>query len=253
MRLPRRLDHGESAELVDHLGELRTRLVVAIGAVAAGFGVAYAFHGALLDLLNAPLPAAHRHPVTFGVAEPFLTSVKVSLFAGFLLAFPIVAWQMWGFIAPALKPHVQRAVASLTGAATILAAGGITFGYVVALPASLKFLTQYDDSHYNIQIRAQDYYSFALTVLLAVAVVFELPVFLLGLVRLGVLSAAKLRRNRRIGYVAVAALAVALPGVDPVTTGIEMLPLMVLFEGSIWAAVLFERRWDAVKTSESPA
>jgi sec-independent protein translocase protein TatC len=83
--------------------------------------------------------------------------------------------------------------------------------------------------------------------------VFELPVFLIGLVRLGVLSSAKLRRNRRIGYVAVAALAVALPGVDPVTTGIEMLPLMLLFEGSIWASVFFERRWLAAKPSESPA
>ncbi|MDX6412830.1 MAG: sec-independent protein translocase protein TatC [Gaiellaceae bacterium] len=253
MRLPRRLNHGESAELVEHLGELRTRLVVAIAAVAVGFGVAYAFHGALLDLLNRPLPEAHRHPVTFGVAEPFLTSVKVSLFAGFLLAVPVVAWQMWGFIAPAVQPHVQRAVAGLTGAATALAVAGMSFGYLVALPAALTFLTQYDDAHYNIQIRAQDYYSFALTVLIAVAVVFELPVVLLGLVRLRVLSSQKLRRNRRIGYVVVAALAVALPGVDPVTTMFEMAPLMLLFEASIWVAVFFEKRWLAAAPSGSPA
>jgi sec-independent protein translocase protein TatC len=253
MRLPRRLNHGESAELVEHLGELRTRLVVSIAAVAVGFGIAYAFHGTLLDVLNRPLPEAHRHPVTFGVAEPFLTSVKVSLFAGFLLAVPVVAWQMWGFIAPAVQPHVQRAVAGLTGAATALAVAGMSFGYLVALPAALTFLTQYDDAHYNIQIRAQDYYSFALTVLIAVAVVFELPVVLLGLVRLRVLSSQKLRRNRRIGYVVVAALAVALPGVDPVTTMFEMAPLMLLFEASIWVAVFFEKRWLAAAPSGSPA
>jgi sec-independent protein translocase protein TatC len=253
MRLSRRLQHGESAELVEHLGELRTRSFVSLGAVAVGFAVAYAFHGALLDLLNAPLPAAHDEPVTFGVAEPFLTSVKVSLFAGFLLALPVVAWQMWGFVAPAVQPHVQRVVAGLTGAATALAAAGMSFGYLIALPAALKFLTQYDDAHYNIQIRAQDYYSFALTVLIAVAVVFELPVVLLGLVRLRVLTSAKLRRNRRIGYVAVAALAVALPGVDPVTTTLEMAPLMLLFEASIWVAVFFERRWLAPSPAGSAA
>jgi sec-independent protein translocase protein TatC len=243
MRLPRRLRHDEGLELVEHLGELRTRLIVSLGALAVGFTVAYVFHGALLDLLNRPLPPEHRPPVTFGVAEPFLTSIKISLFFGFLLAVPVIAWQLWSFLAPALQANVQRAVAGLTGTATALAVAGMAFGYFVALPSALAFLTSYDDRHYTVQIRAQDYYSFTLTVLLAVAVVFELPVFLIGLVRLRVLSAAKLRRNRRIGYVAVAVLAVALPGVDPITTLFEMAPLGLLFEGSIWAAVIFERRW----------
>ena len=109
----------------------------------------------------------------------------------------------------------------------------------------MHFLTTYDANVYNIQVRASSYYSFALMSLLAVGVVFELPIFILALVRLGITSAAKLRRNRRIGYVAMAALAVALPGVDPVTTAFEMVPLMLLFEGSIWLSVAFERRWQA--------
>ncbi len=107
---------------------------------------------------------------------------------------------------------------------------GLAFGYFIALPAAVHFLTDYDSSHYNILIRARDYYSFVITVLFAVAIVFELPIFVLGLARLGILPSSKLRRNRRIGYVLVAALAVALPGVDPVTTLLEMAPLMVLFE-----------------------
>lgn len=244
MRLPRRLGHGEPAELVQHLGELRTRLLISLGALAAGFIVAYVFHHRLIAWLEGPLPAAKRHPITLGIAEPFMISIKVSLAAGFALALPVILWQLWSYLAPALRQGVQRTVAASVAVASVLFACGVAFGYSVALPAALKFLTSYDSDVYNIQIRAQAYYSFALLVLVAVGVVFELPVVIITLVRLGVTSSRKLRRNRRIGYVAVAALAVALPGVDPVTTAFEMLPLMALFEASIWASVLLERRWQ---------
>jgi sec-independent protein translocase protein TatC len=241
-RLPRRLGHDQHADLVEHLDELRTRLVVCLVAVATGFGVAYAFHARVIEFLNRALPESHRHPVTFGVAEPFLTSMKVSLVAGLGLALPIVLWQLWSYLAPAFQQHVQRTVASLVGAATVLFVIGVAFGDKIALPAAVHFLTSYDDNLYNIQVRAQDYYSFAIMVLAAVGLVFELPIFVLALVRIGVTTSAKLRKNRRIGYVAVAGLAVALPGVDPVTTAMEMIPLMLLFESSIWLSVLLERR-----------
>ena len=246
MRLPRRLRHDEGAELVQHLDELRSRLIIALSSIAVGFAVAYAFHGQLLDWLNQSLPAGKHHPVTFGVAEPFLTSLKISLVAGIALALPVVLWQLWGYFAPAFDEHAQRAVAGLTLFATGLFVAGVAFAKGVALPAALAFLTNYDAQHFDIQVRAQDYYSFAIMVLVAVGIVFELPVFILGLVRLRVVSAAKLRRNRRVGIVAMATLAVALPGVDPVTTLFEMAPLMLLYEGSIWLAVLFERRWRAL-------
>jgi sec-independent protein translocase protein TatC len=244
--LPRRLSYGEEATLVEHLGELRTRIVVALLAVAIGFGVAYAFHSRLIHWLEDALPANRRQLVTFGVAEPFLTAMWVSLYAGLILALPVVLWQVWGFLAPAFEVHAQRVVAGLVAFATALAAIGLGFGYFVALPAALHFLTNYDSSLYKIQIRARDYISFASVVIVAVVVVFEVPIFILALVRLGVLSSAMLRRNRRIGYAAMAILAVALPGVDPVTTTLEMIPLMVLFEGSIWLSVLIERRASVV-------
>ena len=239
----RRLGHEEKVELVDHLGELRTRLVVTLVAVAAGFGVAYAFHGTLLHWLNGPLPAGHKRPVTFGVAEPFLTSFKISLYAGFALALPVVLWQVWAFLAPAFQRNIQRALASTVAVATGLFAIGVGFGYRVVLPPAVHYLTTYDTHLYNIQIRASSYYSFALMVLVAVGVVFELPVFVLALVRLRVVSSTTLRRKRRLGYVLVAALAVALPGIDPVTTTLELVPMLALFESSIWLSVLFERRW----------
>jgi sec-independent protein translocase protein TatC len=246
-RLPRRLSHGEEATLVEHLGELRARIVVALIAVAAGFVVAYIFHTQLISWLEDALPPEHRKLLTLSPAEPFLTSMWISLYAGFLLALPVVLYELWAFFAPAFAPHTQRVVVGLAAFAAFLAAGGLAFGYFVALPSALKFLTSYNDHLYDIQIRAKDYLSFASVVLFAVTIVFEVPIVILGLVRIGVLSSAKLRRNRRTGYVIMAAIAVALPGVDPVTTMMEMLPLWVLFEGSIWLSVLLERRMPAAQ------
>jgi sec-independent protein translocase protein TatC len=253
MKLPRRLAHAEPAELVDHLGELRARLFVSVGALSAGFAVGYAFHARLIGLLNEALPPGRRHPVTLGVTEPFMTSIKVSLYAGFALALPVLLWQAWSFFAPAVPDGTQRVVGWFVVVATVLFAGGVMFAYRLALPAAVHFLTNYDSDLYDVQVRASSYYSFALLVLLAVGLVFELPIFILGLVRLGVTTSAKLRRNRRIGYVGVAALAVALPGIDPVTTAFEMVPLFVLYESSIWLSVFFERRWAAALTPASSA
>jgi len=252
MRPPRRLRHGEEATLVEHLGELRGRLVVSLIALCVGFGVAFAFHVRIIHWLNGPLPK-HLKPTTLGVAEPFLTSMVISLWVGLAIAFPVILWQLWAFLAPAFQEHTQRQLIGFVVFASVLLAGGLVFGYFVALPAAVHFLTSYDSELYNTQIRAKDYYSFVLLVLAAVGVVFELPLFVLAMVRIGILTTAKLRRNRRIGYVIVAAVAVALPGVDPVTTLLEMAPLMILFECSIWLSVLFEKRWRARAEAQEAA
>jgi sec-independent protein translocase protein TatC len=241
MRLPRRLGHGQHAELVDHLDELRSRLVVSLIAVVASFVVSYAFHARLLAMLESPLPTGKKL-VTFGVTEPFMTSLQVSLVGAIAIALPVLLWQAWSYFAPAIDPRVQRTVAAAVAVATALFAIGLVFAYTVALPAAVRFLTTYDQHIYAINVRAKDYISFTLAVLVSVGLVFELPVVVVALVRIGIVRAEQLRKNRRIGYVAVAALAVALPGVDPVTTAFEMAPLMILFEASIWVSVAVERR-----------
>lgn len=241
-RLPRRLRHGEEATLVEHLDELRSRIFVSLGAVAVGVTIAFAFHHRLIRWLEVPLPTARRHLITLGVAEPFLTSMKVALMVGFALALPVILWQLWSYLAPAVEEHAERLVLIFVLLATVLLVAGVAFGYWVVLPAGIHFLTNYDKSVYNVQIRARDYFSFVLTVLIAVGLVFELPIFVLALVRLGVLSTRTLRKNRRLGYFIVAIVAVLLPGVDPVTTTLEAVPLMVLYEGSIWLSMLVERR-----------
>jgi sec-independent protein translocase protein TatC len=241
--LPRRLQPGEEATLVEHLGELRARIGIALLSIVVCFAFTYAYRAHLIHWLERPLPVDKRDLVTFSPAEPFITSFMVSFYASFLLSFPIILWQVWSFFAPAFNMHTQRVIAGFTMFAGLLMGAGIVFGYFVALPAAVHFLTDYDSSLYNIQIRARDYLGFASLVLLAVGVVFEVPIVVLGLVRLRILTAKKLRLNWRLGIVVMVAVAVALPGVDPVTTSIEALPLLLLYFLSIALATFFEKRW----------
>src|SRR5579884_2107399 len=241
-RLPRRIAYGEEASLAEHLEELRWRLVIMLAALAVGSVVAFVFHGHVLDWLDRPLPVDHRRVVTFGVAEPFTVSLTVSVYGGFLLALPVILWQLWAFFAPALHPTVERRALGLAAFAAALAAIGLGFGYWVLLPRAIHWLTNYDQAQFHILIRASDYYRFVVTVLLGIVCVFELPMVVLGLVHVGALSARQLRRSRRLGYFLTAVVALGLPGPDPVTTLLELLPMWLLFEGSIWLAVLTERR-----------
>jgi sec-independent protein translocase protein TatC len=242
MRLPRRLRHGEEASLVEHLDELRTRIVVCLVALVVTSAVAYAFRVHIIEWLEQPLPPKRRHLITLSPAEPFVTSFMVAIYAGFIGAIPIIFWQVWAFLAPAFREGTQKVVTSLVGFAAVLAGLGIIFGRYVVMPAAIPFLTNYDADIYQIELRAKDYISFASLCILATAVVFEVPVFMLGLTRMRILTTAKLRKNRKIGLAAMAIIAVALPGVDPITTTLEMIPLMILFESSIWLSYVFDRR-----------
>src|SRR4051795_13382699 len=243
--LPQRLPHGEGSTVVEHLEELRWRIIIVLGALALTTILAFAFHGHILDWLNHPLPADRRRVVTLGVAEPFTVSVTVSVYAGFLLALPVILWQFWSFFAPALDPSIERSVLGLVAFASGLGAAGLAFGYWIVLPRALRWLTSYDSAVFLHLIQARAYYSFVATVLLGILIVFQLPLLVLGLVGLGVLSSKSLRRHRRVGYFAVTVIALALPGPDPMTSFLELLPMWVLFEGSIWLAVLYERRQRA--------
>jgi sec-independent protein translocase protein TatC len=242
-RLPRRLAHGEEATLVEHLGELRTRLLISLAAIGVAFVVAFAFQENILRWLAEPLPSDKRL-ITLGVTEPFFTAVKVSLYAGLALALPIVLYQLWSFLAPALEQHTQRVVSLFVLLGTGLFAAGAGFAYFVVLPRALAFLTDFNSEFYDVEIRASYYYSFVTMAVLGLGLVFELPIFILALVRLRVLSADRLRRNRRMGIFLVVLVAVLLPTVDPISLAFEVIPLLALFELSIWLAVLMERRWE---------
>ena len=241
--LPRRIGHGEEATLVEHLDEFRTRLIIALIAIIPLFVLCFAFHEQIMEWLTGPLPD-DKQLVTLGVTEPFTTSVKVSFIAAFALALPVLLWQAWAFLAPAVEPHFERVVLVFVVLATALFVLGVLFMYYVVLPRALDFLTSYDDEIYDIQIRASYYYSFAALTLLAGGLAFLMPIFVLALVRLRVVTSDRLRRNRRIAFVLLLVFAILLPTVDPVSLAFEVVPLVLLFEMSIWLSVLMERRWD---------
>jgi sec-independent protein translocase protein TatC len=241
--LPRRLSHGEEATLVEHLDELRSRLILSLFAIVPAFGVAYYFHEEVIDWLTGPLPD-DKQLVTLGVTEPFTTSVMVSLIVAIALVLPVLLWQIWAFLAPAVAPHFERVALFFVALSTALFACGVVFMYYVVLPRALEFLTTYDDELYEIQIRASYYYNFVALLLLGGGIAFLLPIFVLALVRLRVLTSARLRENRRIAFVILLVFAALLPTVDPVSLAFEIVPLMLLFELSIWISALMERRWQ---------
>lgn len=228
-------------------------MIICLIAIGIAFVVAYIFNGRILDWLNKPLPDNLQKPTTFSPVEPFSTTIWICFWAALLVALPIVFWQAWGFFAPAFAEHFQRSMAMLVAFAVILGVGGVAFGYYVILPPAIHFLTNYNSDHFNIQLRAKDYYRFATFVLVGVALAFEVPVFVLGLVRLRILTARMLRRTWRIGVFVMVVIGVILPGIDPVTTILSVIPLVVLYVLSIGLATFFEPRWKDQREARAQA
>jgi sec-independent protein translocase protein TatC len=249
-RLPRRLDHGEEATLVEHLDELRQRLFFCLGAFIVAVVIGFVFHRHLIRWLIETLPAERQKDViSITVGEPFMMAIWVSIYFAFILCLPVFIWQIWSFFIPAVDrthAHLMKWFVLLAG---VLMVVGMLFGYFITLPAAETFLTNYDSEIYDVKIQARPFLGFCVQVIVAMAVVWELPLFVVGLTRLGIIKTDKLRKTRRIGYFLVACLAVALPGVDPVTVTLETVPLLLLFEASIWLSVLLDRRSRNIKAA----
>lgn len=244
IRLPRRLDHGEEASLVEHLDELRSRLFIIIGAVTIGTVVGFVIHSRLIHWLIILLPHDRQGKLTtLSPLENFTTVLWISIYFGVALALPIVLWQIWAYFIPAINRDKTKLLKWLALLATVLAVGGVAFGYFIVLPHALRFLTDFDSAQFNNILQAKPYLGFCVHVLLAMLIVFELPVFLVALTRLGIMSTDTLRKNRRMGYFlcGVVGMAVA-PSVDPVTTTLQAVPLFLLFEVSIILCAILDRR-----------
>jgi sec-independent protein translocase protein TatC len=235
----RPIGHEERLSLVEHLDELRTRIIVAIAAFGVALGVCFWQNHALLKIVNHPL--GHRRPVTLGVAEPFMTTLTVAAYAAILVAMPVILYQLYAFVLPAFSPTERRVALPLLLMVPFLFIAGVAFAYFVVIPAALQFLLHFNQHQFNLQVRARDYYGFFSLTLLALGIVFQLPVFILGLVKMGITTPAKLRKNRRYAILVCAVVAAALPGVDPVSMLIEMVPLVALYELSILLAAALGR------------
>src|SRR4051794_4104670 len=150
----RPVDFEDRLTLVEHLDELRTRLIIAGGAFAVAFALCFWQNNLLLDIANAPLPG-DRNPITFGVAEPFTTTVTISAYAALVIALPVILYQAFAFMLPALTNREKRVIVPFLMGVPLLFVAGVVFGYFVVLPAATKFLLNFNQSQFNIQIRAR--------------------------------------------------------------------------------------------------
>lgn len=304
--------------LVEHLGELRSRLFTCIAIVVVAFAVTYWQNERVLDVVNEPLKnaqvttadcdrtvdpirsgecfdraiaqalgalrpviedlptrgaeqrrqaadaiesldraarlapeTADRRPVTLGVAEPFFQTINVALYAAIVLTLPLLLYQLYAFLIPAFTRRERQAIMPLLLGVPILFYLGVVFGYFFALPRAVDFLQNFNAGQFDILVQAKDYYKFVLLFLAGTGLVFQVPVVVIAISRLGILTAAQMRKQR--GMVAVGAAvisAIITPTPDAVTMLLVMVPFLVLFEVAVAVAALLERRAAAAAAAE---
>jgi sec-independent protein translocase protein TatC len=235
------VSHEDQLSVVEHLDELRNRLVVSIVVFGVALGLCFWQNHLLLEIASKPLPAGHEKLLTFGVTEPLTTTLTVAAYGAIVLALPFVLYELYAYVLPAFTGDERRVALPIMLLAPALFLAGVAFAYFVVMPAAVHFLLNFNDTQFNIQVRARDYYSFFSMTMLAGGIVFELPLAIVSLTRLGVVSIEQLRANRRYAYLLIAIVAAALPGVDPVSMLLEMVPLLALYELSILLARAFGR------------
>jgi sec-independent protein translocase protein TatC len=235
----RPVSHEDRLTLVEHLDELRTRVIVCLLVFGVALALCFWQNELLLEIASGPLPSDHEKLLTFGVAEPFTTTLTVATYGALILSLPILLYQAYAYVLPAFSDRERRVVLPFLVFVPVLFAIGVLFAYFVVMPAAVKFLLGFNDTQFNVQVRARDYYSFFSTTMLAGGLVFQLPLGILAVTRLGIVSVGQLSANRRYAYLAIALLAAALPGVDPISMLIEMVPLLLLYELSILIARAF--------------
>lgn len=231
---------ADVATVVEHLGELRTRVMVVFGWLLAAFAACYWRREELFQLLDKPLD--DRWPLqTLGVTEPFFTTLSVAAQAAFVVTTPVLAWNAWRYVRPAIAPEARRTVGLLLLVAPMLFTAGVAFGYFLVLAPAIRFLLGMGPDSIEVVVRANEYYSFVTTTLLAIGAAFCFPLALLGVARVGLLTADRLRRSRRVAYALMVVVAALLPTADPVSLALEILPLIALYELSIVAVRIQER------------
>jgi sec-independent protein translocase protein TatC len=313
----RPVGHEDRLSVIDHLDELRTRLIVCAIALAVAFGFCFWQNNALLTLLNRALPdvtstksnhlsgltgdavkeshdleataaalrglaasrgqtlqeralfgaaarsvadaakslpqtVPQRLPITIGIGEPFTTTLMVAAYFALLFALPLIIYEGYAFVIPALSPQERRAAIPAMAAAPVLFLAGVVFAFFVVLPPAVHFQQGYNSQNFDILVQAKTYYTFEIFTMVGIGLAFQLPLGLLALQRLGVINSRTLTHNWRYATVIIAVIAAAMPGVDPVTTGLEMLPLVILFLASILLLKFADRR-DAARAAAEPS
>jgi Tat protein translocase TatC len=251
MRRVRPISYEDRLSVVDHLDELRGRLIISAIAFVAAWALTAWQNDLVLEIVNKPLPEDVEEPITLGPAEAFYTTLTNAAYAALLLALPVILYQLYAFVLPAFSPGERKVATPLLLLVPLLFVGGVVFCYFVVLTPALDFLLSFNADEFNTQVRARDYYSFVTLLMLAMGIGFQIPVGVLAACKLGVTSAAKLRRSRRYAIVAIVVLASLLPTLDPLTLILESIPLYLLYELSILLAAAWGT--PVAEVGEEPA
>jgi sec-independent protein translocase protein TatC len=247
------MQEDEKLPFTAHLEELRSRLVKSFIAVGAGFGLCYAFKETLFEILLYPLirvmPEGGKLIFT-GIPEAFFTYLKVSFLAGIILASPVLLYQFWMFVAPGLYHKERRVLGPIIAVTSFFFIGGALFGYFVVFPSGFKFLLSFGADFIRTLPSMREYLDFSTKLLFIFGLLFELPVALTGLARLGIVSVDYLKRNRKYAVI-LAFVAGAFLTPDVVSMILMALPLMVLYEIGIWGAHVVTRKKGTPEASES--
>ena len=237
----RPVGHEDRLTLVEHLDELRTRIIISIAAIFVAFGALLVAEPP--DPRLDERPAARRAGADHARADGALPhdASPLPLYMALLIALPVVLYQIYAFVLPAFSPTERRVATPLLLLVPVLFIGGVVFCYFVVLTPAIDFLLSFNADEFNTELRARDYYSFAALSMLAMGLLFQIPVGILAATRLGITTPEKLRKNRRYAILGMAVLAALLPTIDPVTLILEMVPLILLYELSILLAAAFGR------------
>lgn len=241
----------EKQPLLAHLLELRRRLIWALAAVVAGFGVCYGFAGSIYSFLVQPLAdisgTMPRRMIYTGLTEAFVTYLKIGLWGGCFLAFPVIAMQIWIFVAPGLYKAERRALLPFLMASPVLFLAGAAIAYYFVFPMAWHFFLSFEQAGGNgtlpiqLEARVSEYLSLSMTIIFAFGLAFQLPVVLVLLTRVGILSAARLVQFRRYAVVLIFVVAAIVTPPDVISQVSLAVPLMALYEASIWASKWVEK------------
>jgi sec-independent protein translocase protein TatC len=235
--------------LIEHLRELRGRLVKGLIALAATTSIAYAFAPRLFDFLKAPLVrelGPNRALIYTSPAEVFVTNIKVAVLAGVFAASPYLFYQVWKFVMPGLYPKERRYVVPFVVAATLFFVGGAAFGYFVMFPFGFRFfIGGFQTASIQAMIQVEAYFRFTTKMLLAFGIAFELPIVVLFLARMGLVDARFLVKNFRYAFLILAIAAAVFTPPDILSMGLMLAPLTVLYALSIGAAAVFGKKKEA--------
>ncbi len=243
----------KKAPLATYLQEIRKRLILSFIGVGVGFVICYSFSDSIFDILTAPLIKIMPVESTLifcTVAEAFFTYMKVGFVAGLMLAFPFVLYQIWGFVSRRLDQDKKRYVLPFVLAGSFFFALGILFGYFVALPFGCKFLLKYASKSIKPMLDMNAYLSFSVRFLLVFGLVFEFPVLLLVLARIGAINAKMLAHKRRYAILLIFIFALVIAPPDFISQVLMALPLMGLYEVSILLCKIFEKKPGRILTDE---